>query len=425
MRGGLPHGWQVLIASVVGAAISPATLINVPFGLFIRALEQEHHWPRTAITAALSGFLGLLIVTLPAAGWLVDRIGPRRVALPSILGYGLALALLPRSAGSTSMLALSYGCIAVLSAGAQSLTFVRALCAWFDRGRGLAIGACMAGYGIGYLFVPPLTQWMIAHWGWRVAYAGLGLLAVCVALPVSALLLHDAPRGTHREAPAGGAATPRPLTLQRPKEPQGPRPSPTSLRAALRSRELWLLAGTFVLMSMALNGVQSQLVPLLTDRGMGVAQAALMLSAIGVGSFPGRLLIGALMDRVFVPHLAMACFATAAFALLWLVDGAGTAGIALAAVTVGLSLGAENDILGYLTGRYFGLACFGRLYGLLLGAYLLGAAAGPYFMARAFAATGSYGPALQAGAAAIAVACTLQLGMPRYARGEQGDARTG
>lgn len=405
MRGGLPHGWQVLIASVVGAAISPATLINVPFGLFIRALEQEHHWPRAGITAALSGFLGLLIVALPAAGWLVDRVGPRRVALPSILGYGLALALLPRSAGSTSMLALSYGCIAVLSAGAQSLTFVRALCAWFDRGRGLAIGACMAGYGIGYLFVPPLTQWMIASWGWRGAYAGLGLLAVGVALPVSALLLHDSPR----EPPA----------------PREPRPSPTSLRAALRSRELWLLAGTFVLMSMALNGVQSQLVPLLTDRGMSAAQAALMLSAIGVGSFPGRLLIGALLDRVFAPHLAMACFATAAVALLWLVDGAGNAGIVLAAVTVGLSLGAENDILGYLTGRYFGLACFGRLYGLLLGAYLLGAAAGPYLMARAFAATGSYGPALQAGAAAIAVACTLQLGMRRYARGEQVDARTG
>ncbi|MFO1465601.1 MAG: MFS transporter [Steroidobacteraceae bacterium] len=417
MRGGLPHGWQVLIASVVGAAISPATLINVPFGLFIRALEQEHHWPRAGITAALSGFLGLLIVALPAAGWLVDRVGPRRVALPSILGYGLALALLPRNAGSTSMLALSYGCIAVLSAGAQSLTFVRALCAWFDRGRGLAIGACMAGYGIGYLFVPPLTQWMIASWGWRGAYAGLGLLAVGVALPVSALLLHDSPREPQ--------ASREPQDSREPPAPREPRPSPTSLRAALRSRELWLLAGTFVLMSMALNGVQSQLVPLLTDRGMSAAQAALMLSAIGVGSFPGRLLIGALLDRVFAPHLAMACFATAAVALLWLVDGAGNTGIVLAAVTVGLSLGAENDILGYLTGRYFGLACFGRLYGLLLGAYLLGAAAGPYLMARAFAATGSYGPALQAGAAAIAVACTLQLGMRRYARGEQVDARTG
>jgi sugar phosphate permease len=164
---------------------------------------------------------------------------------------------------------------------------------------------------------------------------------------------------------------------------------------------------------------------MLTDRGMDAARAALMLSAIGAGSLPGRLLVGALLDRVFAPRVALLCFATAAAALLWLVDGRDVAGVAVAAVAVGISLGAENDILGFLAGRYFALACFGRVYGLLLGAYLVGAAAGPYLMARTFAATGSYGTALRAGAAAIALACTLQLGMRPYPAEDAGDARTG
>ena len=95
-----------------------------------------------------------------------------------------------------------------------------------------------------------------------------------------------------------------------------------------------------------------------------------------------------------------------------------------AAIAVGLSLGAENDILGYLTGRYFSLACFGRVYGALLSAYLLGAAAGPYAMARAHAYAGSYAVALRGGAAAIVVACALLFLLRRYSLGGSPDAAT-
>jgi len=35
------YGWQVLTAAVIGAALSPATLVNVPFSLFIKAFETE------------------------------------------------------------------------------------------------------------------------------------------------------------------------------------------------------------------------------------------------------------------------------------------------------------------------------------------------------------------------------------------------
>jgi sugar phosphate permease len=303
----------------------------------------------------------------------------------------------------------------VLGAGAQSLTLIRVLSTWFERRRGLAIGACMAGYGVGYVLVPLLTQALITAWGWRAAYVGLGALAVFGALPVIAMLLHDSPAalglppgdGTEVRQALDGPATPAP-----------------ALAEALRTRAFWLLAVSFVLMSAALNGVQAQIVPLLTDRGLSVAGAALMLSAIGLGSFPARLLVGFLLDRVFAPYLAAACFGLAALALAWLIGASAPLGIALVAIAVGLALGAENDILGYLTGRYFSLACFGRVYGALLGAYLLGAAAGPYVMARAYALAGDYTPALRGGVAAISIACVLLFLLPRYVVGDSREART-
>jgi hypothetical protein len=85
---------------------------------------------------------------------------------------------------------------------------------------------------------------------------------------------------------------------------------------------------------------------------------------------------------------------------------------------VGIGLGAENDVLGYLVGRYFGLRTFGQIYGALLSVYLVGAALGAYATARIHETTGSYAAALRADAAAIIVSCGLLLLLSRYDRGE-------
>jgi hypothetical protein len=242
--------------------------VNVPFSLFIPALETEFHWTRSTITAALSVFLQLLVVSLPLAGRLVDRVGARRVALPSVLAYGLALASVAFVTPAPAHFYAHYGAIAVLGAGAQSLTFraraehlVRTAARSHDRR---------------------------VHGGLRARVrtraardAGddrrLGL-ACRVRGSRGTRRVRNAAR--HRAAAprhAGGARTPaRDGTAARREAPD--RATVPPLAEALRTREFWLLAAIFVLMSAALNGVQAQLVPLLTDRGLSAATAALMLS---------------------------------------------------------------------------------------------------------------------------------------------------
>ncbi|MBS0417902.1 MAG: MFS transporter [Proteobacteria bacterium] len=396
------YGWQVVVATVVASALSPATLVNVPFSLFVPQLQNAFAWSRPQIAAALSILLVLLVVALPIAGYLVDRFGARRVTIPSIAAYGLALASLYFLTPSTTHFYAVYGAIAILGAGAQSPSYIRVISAWFDQRRGLIIGICMAGFGAGYILVPMLVHATITTLGWRSAYAVLGALVIAVPLPVIALLLRDAPPG---EASATGSSDNR---VGAPG---------IGLMSAMGTREFWLLATTFVLMSFSLSGVQSQLVSLLQDRGMRPATAALMLSVVGVGSLPGRLLVGFTIDRVFAPWVALACYGAAALALLWLVNGQAPLGVLLCALAIGVSLGAENDILGFLVGRYFGLKRFGQIYGVLLGSYLLGAAGGAYFMAWVYAASGSYRRGLLIDVAAIVLACCLLLGLRRYDTG--------
>ena len=60
----------------------------------------------------------------------------------------------------------------------------------------------------------------------------------------------------------------------------------------------------------------------------------------------------------------------------------------------GLALGAELDILAYLTSRYFGVASFGMLFGTI-GAFIgLAGSTGPVLLNAVYDATQSYELAL-------------------------------
>ena len=397
----------VMLSCVLATAVSPATLVSMPFGLFITELERQFHWPRVEITGALSLFVAVLVVLLPFAGQLIDRVGPRRLAIASMAAYAAVLMWLSALDASLTHLYAAYALLAVTGLGAQSVTFLKVLSSWFDRRRGAAIGICMAGFGFGYALVPTLTGVLMQAYGWRGAYLGLGLLVLAVPLPAALLLLRNEPGGGTILDAGERSATP----LQRSADEPG-----LSLGEAARRREFWLLGASFAMSSFALNGLQSQLAPLLSGRGIGLTQAAGVLSVLGVGSFPGRVVVGWLMDRVFVPYLTIVFYCLAAVAIWLLAHTDQLPLVYCCALLIGVSLGAENDALGYLAGRYFGIRYFGRLYAALLAAYLSGAALGPLVMARAYDVTHDYDPALLAAIAFMAVACVMLAFLSDYRR---------
>jgi len=182
----------------------------------------------------------------------------------------------------------------------------------------------------------------------------------------------------------------------------------------MRSRAFWILIVTLFLNSVGVNGAIAHLSPLLTDRGVAADRAALAASALGLSSFVGRLITGALLDRFFGPRVGLCLMAGTAAGILVL-SSAGTLTLGMtAAVLIGLGLGAEADITPYLLTRYFGLRSFSTLYGFTWTAYAIAGAAGPWMMGRAFDATGSYAALLLILGAATAVSAALYLGFPRY-----------
>jgi predicted MFS family arabinose efflux permease len=167
------------------------------------------------------------------------------------------------------------------------------------------------------------------------------------------------------------------------------------------------LAAPVFLVATAVNGTVVHIVPLLTDRGASVALATSMLSAVGLASIVGRLLCGYLADRLFAPTVAAGFFVLPCVGIYLLIIAAHGGWPLIAAVTLGLALGCEIDMIGFLTARYFGLRRFGELYGYLFAVFAAGSALGPYLMGVAFDAFHSYNPALAGFVAALLFATLL------------------
>jgi MFS family permease len=85
-----------------------------------------------------------------------------------------------------------------------------------------------------------------------------------------------------------------------------------------------------------------------------------------------------------------------------------------AAALTGVGAGLEAAITPYLLTRYFGLRAFSTLYGLTWTFYAAAGATGPVILGRAFDSTGSYASLLVILAAALSVAATITLALPKY-----------
>jgi MFS family permease len=375
------YGWWVVVAAMVCISTGPGPFAFAALGLFILPLSAEFGWDRAEISFCLTLLIGATAVSLPFIGRLVDRIGSRKILILSLIAMASCLAAIPTFVSELWHFALVFLLIGTIAAGTNSVPYMPLVSAWFDRYRGLAIGLSIAGIGLGYAYVPILLQYLIENQGWRSGYYALSAIVLFVAMPLVIFVL--------RESPADMGLKPDGAT-------EGPQPKATrkdigyTTSEIFRHREFWVLSLIFVVLSFVVNGMLAHMVPMLVDRGMDPGRAAAVAATEGLTVFLSRIFIGYLVDHFFAPRVAMIFFTLSAVGMVIFALGAVDAWAFVAAILLGLSLGAEVDLLAFMTGRYFGLRSFGAIYGLLFAAILTGTALGPLAFGIGFETTGSY-----------------------------------
>ena len=167
------------------------------------------------------------------------------------------------------------------------------------------------------------------------------------------------------------------------------------------------MAVAFLLLGSYSVSILLHLVSVLQDNGMARHTAVAAQSVLGAMMIAGRLGSGFIVDRVSV-RIVIPGFALAAVAaLLALAGGAAGAGAIVAAGFVGLLVGAEIDVLGFVVKRYFGLRRYGTIYGVLFAMFQLGGAIGVLAIGRMREASGDYASGLIGLAAACIGAALL------------------
>ncbi|MBO0738417.1 MAG: MFS transporter, partial [Alphaproteobacteria bacterium] len=361
MRLSFSNPWWVVVGAVIGLFVCNGPVLAFTFGVFLKPIMADMGWQRGTASFALAvgGICSSLMV--PVFDRLMERWGIRAVALPGLMLYALLMCLLGFSPASLGIFTVLFALTEAAGAIQGPIGYAKAITAWFDRRRGLALGAAMSGIGLGGFVMPQLAQLLIDRVGWRGAYPILGLLTLAVAFPAVALWIRE----------------PRPGEGERSAEAAGADLSGLTSRVATGTPRLWVMGAAFFCVAIAINGAVAHVVPLLTDHGVSVAAAAATMGMFGLATMTGRLLASYLVDRLFAPFVATLFFLAPIAGLVLLASASGvlpTIGVIL----LGLGLGTEIDLIAFLVSRYIGQRAFGEIYGGCLIILGLGSAIGRF-----------------------------------------------
>jgi MFS family permease len=365
--------WLVVFAAAIGISISSVNTYSI--GVFARPLQEEFGWDRADIMLGLSITAVASTLFAAFAGVLVDRVGARAVGILGVAAYGLATALLGFAGAALWTWWALWVLVAATNCFIKPMVWTAPISGLFDKQRGLAMSLALSGTGLASMFAPIFAERLINGFGWRIAYHVLAGGWTLISLPFLYFLFFD----------AGSKSAVRQTAATKARLPG------IGVRDGLKSRWFFTLLLTTFLATMLIISLMVNFVPMLIDGGLSSGQAAQIAGITGVASVIGRVATGYLLDRWHGPFVGAIAFLfpSLACAILLKFGVHGWSG-GLTAALLGLSLGAELDIVAYLSSRYFGQRNYGTLFGTITSMLSFGTAVGPPLAAHVHDITGSY-----------------------------------
>ena len=393
------HGWPIVLSSMLGVGLGLSPLAFYTVGIFAPILQQQFGWSFGEIFAGITVQTVCVALLAPVAGLLSTKYGPRPVALISVVLFAFAFMAFALSNGSLTLYYGLWATQAVLGLGTLPITWTKLINQRFDRHKGLALGLALMGTGLFGSISKPLVGWLIAHWGFRLAYVALGALPLLIAFPVAYLEFREAPGSAGM---SGGA------------EPSHPG-IPTA--EAIRHWRFWLIGFVFLSVSFAIAGPIPNMENILHVHGFAKGDIVGLTSLIGVSAIVGRLAGGWLLDLFWAPAVAVLILSMPCISC-WLLslDTLDYNEAALSILLIGFSVGVEYDLLAYLTSRYFGLRSYATIYGFIYVFFGVGAGVGPMLFGWAFGLNKSYAPILHVAGVSLALSALCLLALGRYPR---------
>ena len=377
--GDIFYGWWL-----VGVAAFLLTLMSLTvfqgLGTILVALERQFGWSRTALSGAFSLARVEGAILGPVEGFLVDRVGTRKMVLIGYILMGLGFLWL----GQVKTLWEFYASFMIISMGSGLggwLAIIAMVNNWFTRQRTFAMASAMSGIHFGGLLVPLLAIG-IETFEFRGAATIIGVFLLIVVGP-AAKVIRNHPEDIGLQ-PDGDSER---LSGSVPTEDEEP---DFTARQALRTPVFWILTIMQVASSVAIVTLALHLVPKLTDMGMTLSGAGTVVLTYTIVALPAQFLSGYFADRL-PKTLMIAIFLAIQGIAITIIAFADSVLLAyLFAVLYGIGFGGRNPLTTAIRGEYFGRKAFATIMGISQFPMNIGMIGAPLFAGYMFDTTNSY-----------------------------------
>ncbi len=388
------YGWVIVTLALVVNGLSSGPVWS-GVGVWIKALELHFGWSRAQLTGAFSMAQLEGSIIGPLMGYLIDKLGPRKMVFIGLVITGLGFLLFSRT-GSLFTFYLSYGMIMLGTAAGTWLPYMSVVNRWFLRKRGMAMAIAAEGSPLGGLVLVPILAWAVTpgSYGWSVTAQWIGVVFLCLAWPMSRMIrVRPEDHGLLPDGDRPGGDRPD-QAIQRATRPVGGGAPQDELqftaRQAMRTPAFWFITFGHACSTILFATLTVHLVPMLTDQGLSLQTAANVFSVVMGVAAVFQLVGGYAGDRIPV-NIAIAIFGfvqAAGFLLAVLVNSIPMA--MLFAIVFGAGFGGRNPLTTAIRGDYFGKNAFATITGISSAPMYAFMLAAPLFAAFLFDATGSY-----------------------------------
>ena len=352
--------WLIVVGTII-VQMGLGTIYT--WSLFNQPLGEKFSWSLGAVATTFSITSFSLAIATLFAGRLQERIGIRKLTLISgiILGLGLIASSFATSLGMIYLLA---GIVVGFADGTAYITTLSNLIKWFPERKGLISGISVGAFGTGSLLFKYVNASLIANQGVSLAFFYWGII-VMVLVGAGSFLLREkitAPQAVTR------LQTGRDFSVK-------------EMLSVKESYFLFIIFFTACMSGLYLIGIVKDLGVQLA--GMDLSTAANTVSAIAIFNTAGRIILGALSDKVgrlrvisftlLVTTLAVSVlsFVPLTHALFFLCVGA-----------IAFCFGGNITVFPAIVGDFFGLKNHSKNYGVIYQGFGLGALAGSFIAAQ-------------------------------------------
>lgn len=393
------RGWFVLAAAFLSALLAAGCGIHV-FGLLVVAVTEEFGISRAEANYGMIALMLGAAIWSPLVGKLLDSMSSRLVMAAGGVAIGGGLVAISQSHSLPLILFYIIGPVALGVAAAGTLASNTVVVRWFKLRRGRALGLlAISTSAAGFLLVPVVAL-LIDHFGWRDALLQLGLGAGTVILAITLLGIRDRPQGTEpgysREFVADGDAS-----------TAAAQESEWSIRALLRNRNFWLLTVGVGLLFGSDQAIMASQVPYFQDMGISLPAASMIVSCMTLSAVAGKLVVGAIADRVDLRLVFLGITVAHVGLLLVYIMQPGYWLLLGFVSLMGIAVGGVYPVWTTLIAWHFGAQSFGTVMGCMVILMKPMAMLSLYFIGAVYDRTGSYQQGFAVLLIAVCIAAAL------------------